>query len=553
MNAFVNISIVVAVVSCVQCYAGWNPALQFRLESDHTSSDEAWARTFAMLRDVPGLCDEIWFGTGFGMPKLEAHRANAERIRRAMDDVRGLGWKPGLQIQATIGHGGPFTEGKDYSERNWTGWTGSTGVEDKCCNCPRDPRFLEYIRQMSRIYAALRPSSLWIDDDLRIDNHDPATRGSLDGCWCDRCVADFNAETGGKWTRKTLDAAARKDARLRIAYEEFAIRSIAAIARIIGEEFHAASPETVLALQHNARARRTVEAIIGVLYEVGGRPVGYRPGAGAYYDVNPNDQIVKSLSSAQCKRDFAHPEQVGLWTCEIACFPRTYGTKSAQTIIMEGFTGLVHGMDAASALVLNYGKESEDLYLRARLRPMAAAAPVLRAYAKSCEGTTAVGFTADSGYERLYRFAQTGVPTLIGVGKSCGRISAKEIGFDRCRTASGEVQKLRDALDARAGGTPAVLESPFVGMMLPRVAADGTLRNVALMNLRLDEQGPLRLRLRGVPSGVNQIVWREMRGEPKTLAVSRDGDVCRVEIPSLGAWNGGYLEIQAGALPSRSH
>ena len=96
-----------------------------------------------------------------------------------------------------------------------------------------------------------------------------------------------------------------------------------------------------------------------------------------------------------------------------------------------------------------------------------------------------------------------------------------------------------------------VLESPFVGMMLPRVAADGTLRNVALMNLRLDEQGPLRLRLRGVPSGVKQVVWREMRSEPKTLSVSRDGDVCRVEIPSLGAWNGGYLETPAGTLPLR--
>ena len=144
--------IVVTIVAGVQCFAGWKPALQFRLESDHTSSDEAWSCTFAMLREVPDLCDEIWFGTGFGMPKLETHRANAERIRRAMEDVRGLGWQAGLQIQATIGHGGPFTEGKDYSGRDWTGWTGSTGVEDKFCNCPRDPRFLEYIRQMSRIY-----------------------------------------------------------------------------------------------------------------------------------------------------------------------------------------------------------------------------------------------------------------------------------------------------------------------------------------------------------------------------------------------------------------
>lgn len=43
--------------------------------------------------------------------------------------------------------------------------------------------------------------------------------------------------------------------------------------------------------------------------------------------------------------------------------PVMYGAKSAQTIIMEGFTGLVFGLDAASALVVNYGKESEDVDL----------------------------------------------------------------------------------------------------------------------------------------------------------------------------------------------
>ena len=140
------VGIVVAIVACVRCFAGGKPALQFRLESDHTSSDEAWSRTFAMLREVPDLCDEVWFGTGFGMPRLETHRANAERICRAMEDVRGLGWQAGLQIQATIGHGGTFAEGKDYSGRNWTGWTGSTGVEDKCCNCPLAAGFRIEIR-----------------------------------------------------------------------------------------------------------------------------------------------------------------------------------------------------------------------------------------------------------------------------------------------------------------------------------------------------------------------------------------------------------------------
>ena len=537
-----------AALSAAAAPAAENPVLQFRLESGHTSSDAAWAATFEMLRQVPGLCDEIWFGTGFGMPTPEKHRENAERIRRAAEDVRALGWSFALQIQATIGHGGPFAEGQDYSGRNWTGWTGSTGVEDKCCNCPRDPRFLAYMREMARTYAALRPASVWIDDDLRIDNHLPATRGSLDGCWCDRCIAAFNAESGGRWTRKTLDAAARRNPRLRVAYEEFSIRSVAAVARAIGEEFHAVSPETRLALQHGAKASRTIAAATGALRDAaGGRPAGFRPGGGAYYDDDPNAQLEKVFELARCRRDCAFPDRIGFWTSEIACWPRTYGSRSAQSIVVEAFAALMYGMDAASALVVNFGKEDEATYLRARLAPMAAAAPVLREYAKSSEGTLPAGFGCDAGAARLYRFAQCAVPVLPGPGRPCGRLSARDIALDRRTAASAAVQRLRDALDARAGGTPAVAESPFAGLMLPRVAPDGGLRNVALVNVRIGPQGPVRLRLRGVPGGAQTAVWREIGRAPALLPIVREGGACRVEIPSIGAWNGGFLDFRRSA------
>ena len=107
---------------------------------------------------------------------------------------------------------------------------------------------------------------------------------------------------------------------------------------------------------------------------------------------------------------------------------------------------------------------------------------------------------------------------------------------------------MRDKLDVRAGGTPAVLESPFAGMMIPRVAADGTLRNVALLNLRFDEQGPVRIRLRGVPAGVKRVVWHEMRRPPVELPLEGDGGVSRVTVPSIGVWNGGCIFCD---LPNR--
>jgi hypothetical protein len=519
------------------------PKLQFRLESGHTSSDEAWAKTYAMLKAVPKLCDEIWFGTGFGMPMLEKHRENAERILKASCDVRKFGWKPALQIQATLGHGGPFTVGQDYSGRDWTGWTGSTGYEDKFCNCPRDPRFLEYMRQMALIYADLKPSSVWIDDDLRIDNHGDASKNSLDGCWCGRCIADFNAKTGGKWTRETLQRAAKKDARKRIAYEEFAIESVADVARVIAKVFKEVSPETTLALQHAYWATRTNLAIIKALSEESEKTVGFRPGGGAYFDSNPHNQIRKTLEVARFRRNFAKPELVQFWTHEIACFPRTYNVRAAESIVIEAFSAIMNGMDSASALVVNYGKESEDLYLRSRLRAMEQAYPVLSAFARSCEGATIVGYSSNADCGKLYTFAHMGIPVLFGIGKSCGTLTRKDINHTYTFMTSSDVQNVRDELDRRAKGNIAVLKSPFVGMMIPRVSKkDGSFRNVALLNLRIGVQGPVRIAIRNVPKEVKNLVWRELRCEPKILPVLHDKEFSYVEIPSLGPWNGGFLE-----------
>ena len=74
------------------------------------------------------------------------------------------------------------------------------------------------------------------------------------------------------------------------------------------------------------------------------------------------------------------------------------------------------------------------------------------------------------------------------------------------------------------------------------IAAEDTRRTVALLNTRIDAQGPLTLRLRGVPAGATA-VWREMRRAPVPLVLSREGALSRVTIPEIGAWNGGYVDL----------
>ena len=520
------------------------PVMQLRLRAPDTASDAAWSRTLKIIADNPGCCDEVWFSTGIGNPPLSVHAERAERIARAAEDLRDLGIAPSLQFQATIGHSDMLSSTEDCSAKSWTGWTGTTGVECKVCNCPRQPGFLAYVRSVAHLYASFRPVSVWIDDDLRYDNHRPATEGSRPGCWCQRCIADFNSATGGGWTRETLSAAIEGDPRLYAEWIRFSNGSLAEVARVIAEEFAKVSPDTMMALQHGMGAVKTIDTLLGTLLNTSGHRVGMRPGGGEYYDIDPNSQILKSLRAARFRRDFGDPDWVSVWTPEIESWPRMYGSRSAQSILVEGFSALMYGMNAVSMLVTQTGNEAPELYSKTILGPLADAAPVLRGYAKACAGTMPVGFTSDADVSSLYKYAATAIPVLFGVGRASGELTAEDIDLNRCKASSATIQRARDALDEHAGGTPAVVCSPFVGLMLPRVSAeDDILRSVALLNVRIDAQGPIELRLRGVPESVDKAVWHELRRPSVEIPLNRSDRCVFVSIPQIGAWNAGWLEF----------
>ena len=529
------------------------PRMALRLRAPHTATAEQWRKTYAAIAANPGCCDEVWFSTGTGVPPLDWHRAQAARIAAAADDLRKIGIVPSLQFQATLGHGDAFVTAEECAMKDWTGWTGSTGVEDRFCSCPRQKKFLEYVRVCARIYAGMRPGFLWIDDDLRIDNHAPATDGSRPGCWCATCLADFGAAEGKTRTRTELDAAMRGDAALAARWEAFSVASIAAVAQAIAEEFRRLSPETRMGYQHCTGDKEisSVQAIAETLAQTSGQPVGLRPGGGDYYDLNPADQVVKSLRAVRFRAKVADLDCVDVWCPEVECWPRAYASRSAQSAIVESFVALAYGFNATSLFLLDTRYEDDALYARTTLRPLAAAAPVLSALAKDSDGTVPAGFSAKSlPPDRLYRFALSGVPVLPGVGRDLGALTAQDLALDVFTTGSKDIQALRDALDARAGGAPAVLESPFVGLLVPRVTADGSLRTVALLNTRIGAQGPVALRLRGVPAGA-AVVWHPIGGRPEALPVVRGGDVVRVQIPEIGAWNGGFLSVEPAATLSK--
>ena len=522
------------------------PVMLLRLSIDNTVTDESWAKTLSILNKHPECCDEIWFSTGIGIPPMEVHQQHAERLVDAKQDLEKLGISTSLQVQMTIGHGDQLGISDEWSAKRWTGWTGSTGVECKYCNCPRQPELLEYMREMTRLYARIQPRILWVDDDLRYDNHKPATQNSRIGCWCETCLAEFSAREGKTWSRVELDKAMATDKDLEYRWMMFSLESLQQIAHIIAEETVAVSPSTKMGYQKTFFTRDTlvVKTILKELAEVSGQKVAYRPGGSAYYDrYHPVNQIVKSMDAARFIRLIGSPDYVESWCPEVESYPRHYGSRSGQSVLLEGFAALAYGMDAVSMFVMDHGEESPELQARSMLKPLEEGSDVLRRYAQANIGTEAVGFRANVSNEALYDFGVMGIPILPGEGRSLGTLEKEVLtSVNLYSQPSSEIQAFRDKLNADAE-MPVLCCSPFVGLVMPRVDAEGNLRTLGLINSRIDVQGPILFSLASVPEDAKSAIWYELRKKPVKLNIQYDAVGAFIEIPQLDAWNAGFLEF----------
>lgn len=552
-NPICALTLLLATMAGEALFAGDPPVLMMRLRMNDTQSVETWKDSFKAIKEHPGCCDEIWFSTGCGVPSLDWHRANAKVMSVAIADLKAAGIVPSLQFQATLGHGDGIIAANMFSDKTWTGWTGPQGVEDKQCNCPRQPAFLNYLREVSEIYAKLGFASLWIDDDLRSRNHFPATGWDvkLSGCWCATCIAAYNRATGGAWTRETLAEAVKADPARQASWRTFTLDSLVGVAKTVAGVFHDVSPKTMMGLQHCASDQNADEitAVLKALHETSGRGVGFRGGGGAYGDDAPDKVLMKSLQTCRFREQLGNPEYVKVWVPEIESYPRTYYSISTQGVLVQAFSGLMFGLNGVSYFISNPAQESPSLYGDTFWKTLAEASACITGYARATEGCTAVGFSVPSLKD--VGMLRAAIPALLGPGKAVGSLTEAELGRTLKNMSSKSVQDLRERLDSQAGGLPACVCSPFAGLMQIHVDADGRFRTLALMNARIAPQGPVRVRLSQLPECAKALVWHEMGCEPLRIPLERTDGKAFATIPRISAWNAGYLILHRKGAETR--
>lgn len=393
------------------------PLLIQRFKENQERSD-LWERTFEVLRENRECCDEIWFSTGSGYRPLDVHRVSSAKMAECAEQLRAIGIIPSIQIQSTLGHGDLFRQPATLNVMTWGGYMGKHGEQCKYVSCPRQEGFLEYFRELARIYAAWHPGSMWIDDDLRLNNHYPATE--YGGCYCPLCMKLFSQQEGREYSREKLVAECETDKALEARWLEFGKESLIGVARTIAEAAHKVSPETRLCLQHGDQVFER-NAIFDVLKEISGKRSASRPGAGTYGDHNPYDIIWKALQDyrqAVLQSGYDVLDQV---CAEIESCPRVFTSKSSRGHRLESMLYLAMGMDSLSYFITSANMESPEWYGRNLLAPLAKEAPAYREFARLNEGTVpgGMGFCIDIDFDFARQLTNIGVPIAAYSDLAC--------------------------------------------------------------------------------------------------------------------------------------
>ena len=402
------------------------PFCAIRLRKPQTDSAEVWKRTLAQFAKHRGAVDEVWFSTGICFPKMDEHRANAMRLAAAAENLRKLGVLPSLQVQSTIGHGDAFTRYADNSGITWQTYAAADGAVADSLNCPRAPGFLAYLREMVSLYAAaIKPYSVWIDDDIRIIDHHAGDRQSNSGwgCHCDFCIGEFSRREGRAWTRPELVEAMKTDAALEARWRAFAFEGEANLARTIAEAVHASSPATRMCQQQPGRCFPEHRMLYEAHHEATGLPVGMRPGAGAYCDHDARAQIDKAYFLA-LQIDTIGPLPFIDRICpEIETCPRTFACRTGRGVLLEALEALSQGMNSISALAMDAGYETPEWYGGAVLAPLAGNAAMLKRYVEKNDGALRCGYGVSGMPEKALQTSSLPLMPLVdGAASSLARL-----------------------------------------------------------------------------------------------------------------------------------
>ena len=146
--------------------------------------------------------DTLWlYGFHYGH-----YDSEAEQVYQAKRRLEEMGFGTGV-ISLPVGHPGNSLNPNDPDvqlaiSKNWRYRVDCNGENVYYCGCIEDRMTADNV-EAARMYAQMGFTRHFYDDDLRLSNLDD----TVHGCFCDDCIAKFNALAGLKLSREQLRAA----------------------------------------------------------------------------------------------------------------------------------------------------------------------------------------------------------------------------------------------------------------------------------------------------------------------------------------------------------
>lgn len=174
--------------------------------------------------------------------------------------------------------------------QDFTRMVGETGEISPVAVCPLCPNWQDYIANFfAKLARELEPTALWVEDDLRLHNHDESL--GYGGCFCDLHLARMQRKVGRPVTREEILAtvlAPGKPHPWRAAWLEISRDSILEPLRRMADAVRAASPQTRLGLMSSIPDIHSIEGRDWQLWaEALGEPLLLRPHLPPYTETPP--------------------------------------------------------------------------------------------------------------------------------------------------------------------------------------------------------------------------------------------------------------------------
>ena len=366
-------------------------------------SQPQWRDPFLeVVRKNPGCCDEVWLGSHFAFPPMEKHESLVAALKETIGIFKAEGIQVSTQITNTLGHG-QCAEVADCSAYNYEGspaghMVGSDGIRAGYCFCYNDPHVRAYSQKVTETYASLKPHTMWIDDDLRPENHE-----STYVCFCDSCMARFNQLHKSSLSREKLVRLLNDDVQWREKWVNFIRAGLADFTRHLAEAVMRVSPDSLMAYQYphvSNYAGADNKFFFQAMKDASGRPPASRAGHSYYEDSNPLILLEKAYRILYCNRmlpDFVIDRRPEIENIPHVPFCKTiFGTMTESALYLAmGCTGLTYSIAG--------GAEKPEDYRDRILQGISARRPYWDRLAKASE-TTRYGGVAVAVSENMHLY-----------------------------------------------------------------------------------------------------------------------------------------------------